>query len=161
MNTELIKLLLEGERLTTGQMGEILNMKPGEVEDALKKLEGEEILLGWRPVLNYDAMNSDQVRAIIEVRVRPEREGGFGRTALRVSQFDEVETCYLVSGAYDLLLISSGNNLHQVARFVSEKLATLEGVLSTATHFMLRAYKEQGYQIIKGDRDPDRPAISP
>jgi DNA-binding Lrp family transcriptional regulator len=161
MKSELLKLLLEGERLSTEQMAGILDTEPAEIETALKALKEDGTLLGWRPILNPEAMEADQVRAIIEVRVRPEREGGFGRLALRVSRFEEVESCYLVSGSYDLLLISNGNNLHQVAHFVSEKLATMEGVLSTATHFMLRAYKEQGYQIIEGEGDPDKPTVSP
>lgn len=161
MKSELLKLLLEGERLDTEQMGEILNLEPAEVEAQLESLQKERTLLGWRPILNPEAIDEERVRAIIEVRIRPEREGGFGRLALRISRFSEVESCYLVSGAYDLLLITNGTNLHQVARFVSEKLATMDGVLSTATHFLLRAYKEQGYQIIEAEGDPDKPTVSP
>lgn len=161
MKTELLNLLLDGERLDSDQIAEILNVSPAEIEAALKALESEGTLLGWRPILNPETLENDRVRALIEVRIRPEREGGFGKLALRISQFDEVESCYLVSGAYDLLLISNGSNLHQVARFVSEKLATMNGVLSTATHFMLRAYKEQGYQIVQGEGDPDKPSVSP
>lgn len=161
MKAELLNLLLDGERLDSDQIAEILNVSPAEIEAALKALESEGTLLGWRPILNPETLENDRVRALIEVRIRPEREGGFGKLALRISQFDEVESCYLVSGAYDLLLISNGSNLHQVARFVSEKLATMNGVLSTATHFMLRAYKEQGYQIVQGEGDPDKPSVSP
>lgn len=161
MKKELINLLLEGERLTTAQMGEILNASPETVQAALEEAEAEEILLGWRPILNFEAIDSGMVRAIIEVRIRPEREGGFARLAYRISQFEEVESCYLVSGAYDLLLISNGSNLHQIARFVSEKLSTMDGVLSTATHFMLKAFKEQGYSLASAERQSDRPAVSP
>ena len=156
-----LKLLLEGERLSTRQMGEILNMEPASVQASLEAMEADETLLGWRPVINPAVSEGETVQAIIEVRIRPEREGGFDRLAYRISRFESVESCYLVSGAYDLLLITKGNNLHQVARFVSEKLATMDGVLSTATHFLLRAYKEQGYQIVKGEGDPDKPAVSP
>lgn len=160
MKNPVLQLLLEGERLTTAQMATILALEPAQVEAELEKLEAGRILLGWRPVLHPEAVEEDAVKAIIEVRIRPEREGGFDRLALRISRFDEVESCYLVSGAYDLLLISRGKNLHQVARFVSEKLATMEGVLSTATHFLLRAYKEQGYALRVGEGDPDKPAVS-
>lgn len=161
MKKELINLLLEGERLSTAQMAEILNSTPDQILAALQEMESEELLLGWRPILNFEAMETEPVRAIIEVRIRPEREGGFDRLALRISQFDEVESCYLVSGAYDLLLISNGTNLHQIARFVSEKLSTMDGVLSTSTHFMLKPFKEQGYAIARAERPADRPAISP
>ncbi len=158
---DILKLLLEGERLSTAQMAEILKLKPSEVEDELQALESSEVLLGWRPILNPEAMDETEVRAIIEVRIRPQREGGFDRLAFRISMFAEVESCYLVSGAYDLLLILNGKSLHRVAQFVSERLATMDGVLSTATHFMLKAYKEQGYQLIKSEVDPDKPQVSP
>lgn len=161
MKAELLKLLLDGERLDTDQMAKILHVSASEIEAAMEALESDGTVLGWRPILNPETIESERVRALIEVRIRPEREGGFGKLALRISQFAEVESCYLVSGAYDLLLISNGYNLHQVARFVSEKLATMDGVLSTATHFMLRAYKEQGYQIVQGEGDPDKPSVSP
>lgn len=155
-----LKLLLEGERLSTRQMGAILDMDPADVQAELERLEVAETLLGWRPILNPAVSEGETVQAIIEVRIRPEREGGFDRLAYRISRFESVESCYLVSGAYDLLLITRGNNLHQVARFVSEKLATMDGVLSTATHFLLRAYKEQGFQVVKGESDPDKPPVS-
>lgn len=158
---EILNMLIEGERLSTAQMGAILDMEPAKVREALEGMEAEELLLGWRPILNPETVDTEKVQAIIEVRIRPEREGGFNRLALRISRFEEVESCYLVSGAYDLLLISRGRNLHQVARFVSEKLATTDGVLSTATHFLLRAYKEQGFQVVKSEGDPDKPAVSP
>lgn len=135
-------------------------MKPEDVAAALEAMEAGDTLLGWRPILNPERMSQEEVQAIIEVRIRPEREGGFDRLALRISQFDEVDSCYLVSGAYDLLLITRGRNLHQVASFVSEKLATMEGVLMTASHFLLRAYKEQGFQLVKGEGNPDKPPVS-
>ncbi len=158
---EILKTLLEGESLTTTQIGEILGMDESSVEKELKKLRDENILLGWRPILNPQAVESDRVRAVIEVKIRPEREGGFDRTSERISRFSEVESCYLMSGGYDLLVIVKGDNLHEVAAFVSEKLATLTGVLSTATHFLLRAYKEQGYTLGSERQDSDKPVISP
>ena len=88
----ILKLILEGERLTTSQMAEVLDLTPAEVEDQLARLEAEGVLLGWRPVLNPDKLPEDQVRAVIELRISPEREGGFDRVALRVSRFQEVET---------------------------------------------------------------------
>jgi DNA-binding Lrp family transcriptional regulator len=98
---------------------------------------------------------------VIEVRITPERGGGFNRLAERISRFDEVESCYLMSGGYDLLVFVTGASLQRVAAFVSEKLATLEGVLSTATHFLLRSYKEQGFLMEAAREENDRLKVAP
>lgn len=156
-----LKLLLEGEPLTTAQMGEVLGMSETEIAVELEKLKEEGTLLGWRPIINPDIDGDDVVRAVIEVKIAPEREGGFDRLAERISKFERVESCYLMSGAYDLLLVIRSDNLKRVASFVFEKLATLDGVVSTATHFMLKAYKEQGYTIARAAADDDKPAVSP
>jgi len=100
------------------------------------------------------------VRAVIEVKITPERGGGFDRLAARIAKYDEVRSCYLMSGAYDLLVIVEGESLKEVAMFVSEKLATIQGVISTATHFMLKPYKEQGV-MMKPERHEERLAVSP
>jgi len=158
---EVLKTIIEGENLSTAQIGEILGMDESAVEEELNKLRDNNILLGWRPILNPEAVEKERVRAVIEVKISPEREGGFDRTSERISRFDEVESCYLMSGGYDLLVIVKGDNLHKVAAFVSEKLATLSGVLSTATHFLLRSYKEQGYYLGDKGHGTDKPAVSP
>ncbi|MGF1482799.1 MAG: Lrp/AsnC family transcriptional regulator [Opitutales bacterium] len=157
---EVLKLLLEGEALTTAQMGQVLGLSEDEVQRALDKLHAEKILLGWRPVLNPDYQPEERVRAVIELRIRPEREGGFDRIAERISRFDRVESCYLMSGAYDLLVIVNADNLRRVASFVFEKLATIEGVEATATHFMLRAYKEQGHLLEAKQSAEGMPPVS-
>jgi len=156
-----LKLLLGGEGLSHSQMAEILNWEEAQVEAELDRLRSEDILLGFRPILNPSKMSDAQVRAVIEIRISPEREGGFDRLALRVSRFDEVQSCFLMSGAYDLLVFAEGPNLHSVASFVSEKLATLGGVISTSTHFLLRPYKEQGHLLRSPDQAPDKPSVSP
>ncbi len=158
---EVLKIIIEGESLSTAQIGEILGMDESAVEEELNKLRDNNILLGWRPILNPEAVEKERVRAVIEVKISPEREGGFDRTSERISRFNEVESCYLMSGGYDLLVIVKGDNLHKVAAFVSEKLATLSGVLSTATHFLLRAYKEQGFYLGDKGHGTDKPAVSP
>lgn len=158
--SSVLQLLLEGEHLDTAQMAQVLGLSESEIETELTRLEAEEILLGWRPVLNAERAQEDHVRAVIEVKISPERDGGFDRLATRISRFDAVESCYLMSGAYDLLVFAVGNDLREVASFVSERLASVEGVLSTATHFMLRAYKEQGYRLLSTGDGDDKPAVS-
>ena len=110
-------------------------------------------MLGWVPLLHPSHKERESVRAVIEVKISPEREGGFDRMAQRISKFEEVEACHLMSGAYDLMVIVQGKNLHAVASFVSERLSTIEGVLSTATHFLLRSYKEHGHLLTSDSED--------
>ena len=141
-------------------MAKILDLSEDAVDAELKRLEAERVLLGWRPVFNPEKAQENVVRAVIEVRISPEREGGFDRLAARISQFDSVESCYLMSGAYDLLVFATGSNLREVALFVSERLASVEGVLSTATHFRLRTYKEQGHLLLSASESSDRPPVS-
>ena len=159
--SQVLQLLLEGERLSSDQIAEVLKMDAAAVEAEIERLKAEKVLLGWRPVLNPEHADQDFVRAVIEVKISPEREGGFDRLALRISRFEDVESCHLMSGGYDLLVFVKGQNLHKVATFISEKLATIGGVLSTATHFLLRTYKEQGHLLIESDNPADRPAVSP
>ena len=157
----LIKLLLEGGGLNTAQMAQVLNLSEAEVNRQLDQLKNDRLLLGWRPVLNLAEEDAGLVRAVIEVKITPERGGGFNRLAERISRFDEVESCYLMSGGYDLLVFVNGSSLQKVAGFVSEKLSTLEGVLSTATHFLLRTYKEQGFLLDVKAEEHNRLKVTP
>src|SRR5579859_3734239 len=157
----LIKLMLEGNSLNTAQMAQLLQMSEADVERQLAELKQQGVLLGFRPVLNLANEETGVVRAVIEVRITPERGGGFNRLAERISRFDEVESCYLMSGGYDLLVFVNGSSLQKVAGFVTEKLSTLEGVLSTATHFLLRTYKEQGFLLDVKAGENDRLKVTP
>ena len=159
--TPLVKLLLEGNRLNTAQMAQVLNLSEAELNGQLDALKKEGVLLGFRPVMNLALEHAELVRAVIEVRITPERGGGFNRLAERISKFDEVESCYLMSGGYDLLVFVNGASLQKVAAFVSEKLSTLEGVLSTATHFMLRSYKEHGFLLGGKVEETERLKVAP
>lgn len=138
----------------------MLGRSVDEIEGELQTLKDNGSLLGWVPLVHPSKTDGDQVRAVIEVKISPEREGGFDRLAHRISKFEEVEACHLMSGAYDLLVIVRGKNLHTVASFVSERLATIEGVLSTATHFLLRPYKEHGHLLCKDGDNSEKPAVS-
>ena len=161
MIKKVLSLLLEGEAISTQQIATILGAPEAEVEAALAALKAEGKLLGYRPVLHPNAIGSDKVRALIEVSITPEREGGFNRIAERIAKFDAVETCYLMSGGYDLMVVVTGPNLLSVATFVAEKLATLGVVQSTATRFMLRSYKESGFLIETASDTHERPSVSP
>lgn len=161
MVKKVLQLLLEGEAVRTEQMAAILGTDVREIEAALQQLEADQVLLGWRPVLNPKALAENEVQALIEVSVVPEREGGFNRIAERIARFDQVDTCYLMSGGYDLMVIVRGVNLLSVATFVAEKLSTLEHVQSTATRFMLRCYKVDGFLIGQERENGERPLISP
>lgn len=158
-----LKLLLEGGSLSTAQMAQVVGLSEAEVEQHLEQLKKDKIFLGWRPVLDLsrEAAAEAMVEAIIEVRITPERDGGFSRLAQRVARFDEVHTCMLVSGGYDLLVVVRGKSLQNVAAFVSEKLSTLEGILSTATHFLLRRYKDQGFLLDVEETTSKRLNVAP
>lgn len=157
---KLLKLMLEGEALSTQQMGEVLGISKEELAKELKSLAEAGVLLGWRPVINPD-VDQSVVRAAIELRITPDRDGGFDKLAQRVSKFDEVESCYLMSGAFDLLIFVKAKSLRDVASFVYEKLATINGVTSTATHFFLRTYKQQGFLIEQTASDGEKLNYSP
>ena len=141
-------------------IAKILGLPVEEVESEIKLLREEGSLLGWVPLLHPSHKGRESVRAVIEVKISPEREGGFARMAQRISKFEEVEACHLMSGAYDLMVIVQGKNLHAVASFVSERLSTIEGVLSTATHFLLRSYKEHGHLLTNDSEDTEKPPVS-
>lgn len=156
----LLKLLHDNAKWAPEQLSAMLNMPEREVASKIKAYEHEKIILGYRTILNEEKLGLEKVRAVIEVRITPERGGGFDRLAERISKYDEVQSCYLMSGSYDLLVIVEGRNLREAASFVSEKLATIHGVISTATHFMLKPYKEQGI-LMRAEQKEERLAVTP
>ena len=156
----LLKLIRQNAAWKPAELGAMLNLPESEVAARIERYEAEHVILGYRAVLNEEKLGLDDVRAVIEVKITPERGGGFDRLAERIAKYNEVESCYLMSGGYDLLVIVQGSNLREVATFVSEKLATIQGVISTATHFMLKPYKEQGV-LMKGELNEERLAVAP
>ncbi len=156
----LLKLLRDNPNLSVDELSRLLNIPRESVEEKIKTLKEHGTILGYRAVLNEEKLGIELVRALIEVKITPERGGGFDRLAERISKYDEVRSCYLMSGAYDLMVVVEGDNLKDVAKFVSEKLATIPGVISTATHFMLKPYKEQGI-LVKQEVDNERLPITP
>lgn len=156
----LLGLLLTEARLSNAEIAERLGISEQQVSQRLSELENSGTILGYQAVINANDDDSQHVAAFIEVRVTPERGGGFDRLANRIARFEQVSSCYLASGGFDLLVIVEGQSLQEVARFVSEKLSTLEGVLSTSTHFKLKTYKQNGFLFTKPDGD-QRLAVSP
>jgi DNA-binding Lrp family transcriptional regulator len=156
----LLKLLQENAALKAPQLAMMLNLPETEIAAKIRDYEEGRVILGYSAILNEEKIGEDMVRAVIEVKITPERGGGFDRLAERLAKYAEVRSCYLMSGGYDLLVMVEGANLREVATFVSEKLATIQGVISTSTHFMLKVYKEQGL-LIHAESNEERLAISP
>jgi DNA-binding Lrp family transcriptional regulator len=156
----LLRLLEENALATHETLAAQLDTTPAEIKKRIKQLEHDRVILAYKAIVDDERAKRDVVRAVIEVRITPEREGGFDRIAHRVAQYREVHSCYLMSGGFDLLVFIEGNTLREVAGFVSEKLSTLPGVLSTATHFNLKTYKIQG--VLREDVvNEERLKISP
>ena len=157
---ELLKLLQANACESRATIAKLLGISVQDVERRIAEYEKSGVIRGYQAILNEDQLNLDKVTAVIEVKVTPERGGGFNRIADRLSRFPEVRSAYLMSGAYDLLLFVDGHNLRDVAAFVSEKLATVEGVISTSTHFMLKTYKRLGV-LMESSHADERLTISP
>ena len=132
-----------------------------EVATRVAAFEADGTILGYQAIVDAErGGDTGAVTAVIEVKVTPEREGGFDRLAGRIAAFEQVRACYLMSGGYDLLVVIDGRNLHEVAAFVSEKLSPLGGVVGTSTHFRLKSYKENGVLLARASA-PERLAVSP
>ncbi len=157
---ELLNILKKNARTSLEDIAKMIRSTPAAVAARIEEYEKSGTIRGYRALINEDHLKEDRVTAVIEVKVQPEREGGFDRIARRISGFPEVTNMHLMSGKYDLLLFVEGDNLRKVAAFVSERLATLDGVLSTGTHFMLKTYKQDGV-LMDGEKADDRLQVSP
>ncbi|HHX97866.1 MAG: Lrp/AsnC family transcriptional regulator [Kiritimatiellia bacterium] len=158
--SELLNILKQNARTSVEDIAKMTRSTPDAVRAQIAEYEKNGTIRGYRTLVHEDHMDEDRVTAVIEVKVQPEREGGFDRLARRISGFPEVVNTHLMSGKYDLLLFVEGKNLREVGRFVSERLATLDGVLSTGTHFMLKTYKQDGV-LMDGERTDNRLPVSP
>lgn len=141
---DIIKLLEENTRYTIEEMAVMLSTTPKEIKKSIEKLEKDGVIRGYKVILDRDKMSEHYVEALIELKVTPKRDLGFDDIANRIAQYHEVEDVYLMSGAYDLALIITGKNFKDIALFVSQRLASLDSVISTATHFVLSRYKDKG-----------------
>ena len=160
MKKEIIRILQDNGRMTPEEIAERLDTDAETVNNLIAELEKENVIRGYRAVIDETKIDSSKVKAIIEVHIRPQREGGFDNIAKRIANFAEVTSLYLVSGGYDLELEVQGATLQDVAGFVSSKLATIDGVTSTATHFILKKYKEAG-KIFEDGEHYERLKVTP
>jgi len=158
---EILEILEKDARTTPEEIAKMLKKKTQDIKEAIKKYEKEGVILKYKAVINKELIKeaNSEVRALIEVNITPQKDVGFDKIAERIYSFPEVASCYLVSGTYDLLLIVEGKDLHTVARFVAEKLAPLENIKGTTTHFLLKKYKEDAV-ILKHKEENKRIAIS-
>jgi DNA-binding Lrp family transcriptional regulator len=154
------QILQDNAQATPEQISTMVGMPANEVEGIIKQAEKDGIILKYKTVINWSKLGKEEVWALIEVKVTPQRDVGFDSIAERIYRFPEVHSAYLVSGTYDLALLVKGKTLQEVASFVSEKLAPLERVQSTVTHFLLKRYKDNG-EVLQPSKEIERLPIMP
>jgi len=155
---ELLRLLENNARLTESEIAVMLGVSEEEVRDEIRRLTDDKIILGYSTVINWEKKMPENCIGMIEVRIAPIKNKGYDHIANILSKYDKVSACYLMSGGFDLMIIYEDKSLRDIANFVSEKIATQEGVLSTTTHFILKKYKANGIVFDAPDSD-DRQAI--
>jgi DNA-binding Lrp family transcriptional regulator len=156
----LIQLLRQNARTPISDLARELNLTESAVTERLAALEADGVVLGYQAVVDPQKALSSTVTAVVEVKITPERGGGFDRLASRIAKFSEVQSCYLMSGGYDLLVVLEGSSLQDIATFIAEKLSTIKGVISTATRFRLKTYKENGVSLTR-EVKAERLAVTP
>ncbi len=160
LEMEVLEILSEDARTSAERIAVMTGRGEEEVAEVIRSLEEKNILLKYPAMVNWDKVDREMVEALIEVRVTPQRDEGFDAIAEKIYRYEEVSSVYLMSGGYDLLVTVRGRSMKQTALFVAEKLSTIENVLSTATHFKLKTYKEAG--VIYDERRSDqRLAVTP
>lgn len=160
LEMHILEILSDDARISAEQIAVMTGYDVDEVRRAIARLEKDRVLVKYPAMINWERTDKEMVQAVIEVRVQPQRDRGFDAIAARIYQFEEVTSLYLMSGAYDLMVMVEAPTLKQLASFVSSKLSTLESVTGTATHFMLKTYKYGGV-IFEGDDTDRRLAVSP
>jgi Transcriptional regulators len=160
MREQILKAIDKNSKLSASDLAIMLGSTEEEVISTIKQMEDESIICGYPTLINWDKVNCERVTALIELKVTPQRGLGFDKIAERIYQFDEVQSLYLMSGGFDLTVILEGRTMREVASFVSEKLAPMDAILSTATHFVLKKYKEHGLPLVQTKKD-ERMLITP
>lgn len=160
MRAELLSVIEKNSRIGLNELAVLLGTEEAEVLSELEKLEREGIICGYHTLIDWDKTSIEKVTGLIEVRVTPQRGQGFDSIAERIYNYPEVRATYLISGGYDLLVILEEKSLRDISNFVTYKLSTLDSVLSTATHFILKKYKDHGTILTKRTED-EREIITP
>ncbi len=153
MREKILKAINKNSKLTAEELAIMLGSTEEEVTSFIKKMEEEYIICGYPTLINWDKVKCERITALIEIKVAPQRGLGFDKIAERIYKFEEVQSVYLMSGGFDLTVIIEGQTMKEVANFVSAKLAPMEAILSTSTHFVLKKYKENGLPLVKGKHD--------
>ena len=160
MREQILAIIEKNSRIDLHELAVILGMEETDVVNEMEQMEKEGIICGYHTLIDWEKTSVEKVNALIEVRVTPQRGKGFDSIAERIYKFDEVESVYLMSGGFDLTVIIDGKSMREVANFVSGKLAPMEAILSTATHFVLKKYKEHGITLV-GEVEDERMLITP
>lgn len=160
MKNKILDILRTEARISNAEIARRLDISEQEAAHQIKNLETSGTVLGYRAIINPEKLDDEPCLGIIEVRITPQRDVGYDDIAQQIYRFPEVKLCYLVSGAYDLMVHVEAGSLKEVATFVAQRLATIDNVTHTATHFILRKYKEAGLSI-HDDEGPERLPISP
>ena len=161
MRTEILSIIEKNSKISLKELSMMLNMEEIDIANEIQKMEEEGIICGYHTLINWEKTSIEKVNALIEVRVTPQRGKGFDNIAQRIYKYPEVKSVYLISGGFDLLVTLEEKSLKEIAQFVSEKLPTLESVLSTATHLILKKYKDNGTILTSEQNNDIREAITP
>ena len=156
LKNAILELLEKDAKMSAEQIASSLEMKVEDVAAAIEEYEEKDIIAGYKTLIDWDKVGDEGVTALIEIKVVPQRGQGFERIAERMSQYEEVESVYLMSGAYDIAVTIHGKSLREVAGFVSDKIAPLEYVTSTATHFVLKKFKDKGVMYTNTEKNQER-----
>ena len=157
LREQILKYMEKNSRVDLGELAILLDTDEVTIANELAAMESEQIICGYHTLINWEKAGQERVNALIEVRLTPQRDAGFDDTAERISNYPEVNAVYLISGGYDLLVSLEGKSLLEVSRFVSSKLSTIDNVISTATHFVLKKYKDHGTIFERKTRDERMP----
>lgn len=159
MNVKILKLLSENAKYTEHELAVMTGLTDEEVRAEIVEMEKSGLIRGYKTVIDWESLDTAKVSAIIELKVEPQPDAGFEQIAEKVMKYDQVESVYLMSGVYDLCVIVKGKTFQEVAMFVAKQLATIEHVISTATHFILRRYKELDIELCSSDKDDREPTL--
>ena len=161
LKEQILRAMDKNSKLTPADLAMMFNTTPETVEELIEQLEKDAVICGYPTLINWDKTDSEKVMALIEVKVTPQRGLGFDKIAERIYKFEEVESVYLMSGGFDLTVIIQGKTMREVSNFVSSKLAPMEAVLSTTTHFVLKKYKEHGMSLVQDVESDERMLVTP